>query len=105
MTEIIHAVSAAMNVPAELIRARTRRRDIVEARFICAYLMKQHTKMTLTEIGWSLNRDHTTIIHALKAVGDRMDTEPAFRETVRSLRIQTAPRVETLPAGGGRWAA
>ncbi|UWV77965.1 helix-turn-helix domain-containing protein [Mycoplasmopsis cynos] len=45
---------------------KTRRKEIVIARHICIILMDNLLSMSSTEIGKVLNKDHTTVLNALK---------------------------------------
>lgn len=50
-----------------------RRTDIVDARFAYCWLCKNFLKMTLKRIAETINRDHTSVIHALNEVQRRME--------------------------------
>lgn len=43
-----------------------RRRDVVEARTLFCVLAQKFTQASSVQIGWLLNRDHSTVLHALK---------------------------------------
>ena len=76
-----------LNIAEDLIRARTRKREIVQARQIAMYFSKQLTKHSLKAIGQHFGgRDHSTVIHAVRSVEDQIDTDPLFRETVERVR-------------------
>jgi chromosomal replication initiator protein len=50
------------------------------------YLAKNMTKNSLKAIGNNFGgRDHSTVIHACKAVEDLMDTDMVFKDTVSDL--------------------
>jgi endonuclease III-like uncharacterized protein len=46
----------------------TRKREYVEARAIYFYLTKQYTRMSLSAIGKTMNRDHSTVLYLIKQV-------------------------------------
>lgn len=52
---------------AQLVGA-CRHRDLVHARWIAAYRMWAETGQSTSLIGLALNRDHTTIVHAIQRV-------------------------------------
>jgi len=55
----------------QVIRNKTRVREIVRIRCIIAYLIKKNTTMTLLSIGNYFNgKDHSSIIHMLNTVED-----------------------------------
>jgi chromosomal replication initiator protein len=59
----------------------------VQARQIAMYFAKGLTKHSLKTIGPHFGgRDHSTVIHAVQAVEDQIDTDTQFRETVEAIR-------------------
>jgi chromosomal replication initiator protein len=72
-------VSNYFGVSIELLKAKTRKREIVVARQVAMYLAKEYTNMSLKSIGFHFgNRDHSTVIHAISTVNDMMDTDAKF---------------------------
>jgi len=85
--EIQRVVCEYLRIPEDLVRARTRKREVVQARQTAMYFAKQLTKHSLKTIGLHFGgRDHSTVIHAVQSVEDQIDTEPQFRETVEAIR-------------------
>jgi chromosomal replication initiator protein len=69
------------------LQAKTRKREIVQARQISMYLAKKFTKNSLKTIGEHFGgRDHTTVIHSCQTVNDLMDTDNLFRDQVKELQ-------------------
>ncbi len=69
------------------LQAKTRKREIVQARQISMFLAKQFTKNSLKTIGDHFGgRDHTTVIHSCQTVKDLMDTDTMIREQVKELQ-------------------
>lgn len=65
----------------DLLSAKTRRREVVQARQIAMFCCKQFTQQSLKTIGLRFGgRDHSTVIHACRCVEDRISVEPGFRE-------------------------
>jgi chromosomal replication initiation ATPase DnaA len=61
-------------------RVKYRKREYVEARQILLTLLCNRNGKTLNEIGLIVQKDHATVIHAQKAISDRLYTEKEFRE-------------------------
>ena len=55
-----------------------------QARTALSNVMREHG-MKYEEIKAYVNRDHSTIIHAIKAVNDMMDTDQHFYATMQEL--------------------
>jgi chromosomal replication initiator protein len=69
------------------LQAKTRKREIVQARQISMFLAKKFTKNSLKTIGEHFGgRDHTTVIHSCQTVNDLMDTDGVFRDQVKELQ-------------------
>ena len=66
--DILMDVSIRTNATIEELKNRTRRREVVDARFIYYRRVKEIFKdtLSLSQIGKPVNRDHATVIHGLK---------------------------------------
>lgn len=68
------------------VREKTRKQEIVEARQIAMYLSKQFTDSSLKTIGLHFGgRDHSTVIHAISTVEERMQTSAKHKRIVEEL--------------------
>jgi len=68
---IIDEVSRETEVPKPAILGRSRRRRLVRARWMAIARIRLETDLSLPEIGDLMGgRDHTTILHALRKVGE-----------------------------------
>ena len=85
--EIQRVTCEYLKIDEDLVRARTRKREIVQARQIAMFFAKRRTKHSLKTIGLHFGgRDHSTVIHAVQSVSDQIDTDPSFREMVEAIR-------------------
>ena len=68
---------------------RGRPKMIAEGRQVAMYLTRELTKISLVEVGKAFGgRDHGTVIHAIKVVTGRMETEEAFRNMIGELKAR-----------------
>lgn len=75
------------------VREKTRKQEIVEARQIAMYLSKKFTKSSLKTIGLHFGgRDHSTVIHAISTVEERLATSPKHKRILDELhqRLEVA---------------
>lgn len=80
-------VSDFFHVEQDDLKAKTRKKEIVIARQVAMYFSKSYTNHSLKSIGYHFGgRDHSTVIHALQAVNDMMDTDSKFRYSVDELK-------------------
>lgn len=74
-------------VPIEMIKSKTRKREIVQARQISMYLAKSLTKTSLKSIGVFFGgRDHSTVIYACQTVEDLIETDKKFKSYVTDIQ-------------------
>jgi len=72
-----------------VIRARTRKREAVQARQVAMYFCKQMTNHSLKTIGLRFGgRDHSTVIHAYQSVENQLDIDPRFKEMIEEIKHQ-----------------
>ena len=68
------------NLPVEAINSKTRKREIVQARQLSMFFSKKHTKNSLATIGIHCgNKDHATVLHAVKTINNLMETDKQFK--------------------------
>ncbi|HEV8537379.1 MAG TPA: chromosomal replication initiator protein DnaA, partial [Bacteroidota bacterium] len=85
--EIQRTVCDHLRIPADLIRAKTRKQEVVNARQIAMYLTKELTNSSLKTIGLHFGgRDHSTVIHAYQTIEDSMKNDVKQRNLVHLLR-------------------
>jgi len=85
--EIQRLVCDYFSIEEDLVRAKTRKREVVQARQIAMHFCKQLTQHSLKTIGLHFGgRDHSTVIHANQSVENQIDTEPKFRELIEEIR-------------------
>jgi len=83
---IITAVTDYYNVKVTDLQSKRRQRSIAQPRQLCMYLARKHTRYSLEEIGGYFGgRDHTTVMHAVRTINDRRETDADFNTVVRSL--------------------
>jgi chromosomal replication initiator protein len=87
MEYIQKLVCEYFEVPVEMVKSKTRKREIVQARQISMYLAKSHTKTSLKSIGAFFGgRDHSTVIYACQTVEDLIDTDKKFKAYVYDIQ-------------------
>jgi chromosomal replication initiator protein len=74
------------DLPIELLKSKTRKREVVQARQIAMFFSKKMTKASLASIGAQCGgKDHATVLHACKTVNNLLDTDKRFRGYVADL--------------------
>jgi len=79
------------DLPIELLKSKTRKREVVQARQIAMFFAKQMTKSSLASIGAHCGgKDHATVLHACKTVNNLIDTDKRFRGYISDLEKKIA---------------
>lgn len=83
------AVAEHYDVRLADMTSRRRPASIAFPRQIAMYLSRSLTKGSLMEIGEAFGgRDHGTVIHACKKVGEKIDDEPGLKESIARIESQ-----------------
>jgi chromosomal replication initiator protein len=86
---IIDAVTAFYGVRLADLQSKRRNRSIALPRQVCMYLARRHTRHSLEEIGGYFGgRDHTTVMHALKAVQSKMNDDDQLSDQIDALETR-----------------
>jgi chromosomal replication initiator protein len=87
--DILRIVSRHFAVSKADILSDRRHRSVVRPRQIGMYLAKQLTSRSLPEIGRRFgNRDHTTVLHAIRKIDKEMGDNPHLKEEIEELKRQ-----------------
>lgn len=84
-------VCSSYGITPFILKSAVRWRKVARPRQVAMYLVRELTGHSLPNIGRHFgNRDHTTVIHAIKAVEERMASDPSYRADVEALRAALA---------------
>jgi chromosomal replication initiator protein len=87
--DILRIVSRHFAVSKADILSDRRHRSVVRPRQIGMYLAKQLTSRSLPEIGRRFgNRDHTTVLHAIRKIDKEIGDNPHLKEEIEELKRQ-----------------
>jgi chromosomal replication initiator protein len=85
--DILKVVSRHFGVSKGDILSQRRHRSVVWPRQIGMYLAKQLTSRSLPEIGRRFgNRDHTTVLHAIRKIEGELEGNPRLRDELEELK-------------------
>ncbi len=85
--DIQRIVCNYFNIPDDLIRAKTRKQEVVNARQIAMYLAKELTNSSLKTIGLHFGgRDHSTVIHSCQTIEEQLKMDSRFRDVLSQIR-------------------
>jgi len=86
--DIVKIVAAQYGLSEEVIYEKTRRKEIVRARQVAMYLLREDFNISYPLIGQKLgNMDHTTVIHSHLKVKEDLLTDPSLLQEIERIRI------------------
>ena len=84
---IQNTVAAYFNLSMQEMLSQRRSRSLARPRQIAMYLAKQFTTNSLPDIGRKFsNRDHTTVIHAVKKINELIDKDNEVKKNVSEIK-------------------
>ncbi len=76
---ICELVSSQYGVSVDDLSSRSRKRSISVPRQVAMYLSRKYTEDSLVDIGRIFNRNHATVLHSIKVVGQRLRCDGAMQ--------------------------
>jgi len=85
--DLVQRVCAeAYNLSVADLKGKKRTQAITLPRQIAMYLIREMTEYSTTEVGIEFGgRDHTTVMHAVQKIDDKIRTEPSFEIKIQNL--------------------
>ncbi|MBR5598633.1 MAG: chromosomal replication initiator protein DnaA, partial [Alphaproteobacteria bacterium] len=84
--EIQKKVAEHFNISVKELQSSRRARTVARPRQVAMYLAKQLTSRSLPEIGRKFDRDHTTVMHAVRKVEELIIEDASLAENIEVLR-------------------
>ena len=82
---IVENTAEFYHLNPDAIFSKSRLRDIADARQMIMYLCHKHTDLSSPAIGAKLNRKHTTVLHGISTISERLQVEPNLPEVIASI--------------------
>jgi chromosomal replication initiator protein len=88
---ILQSVSAYYGVSLQAITGKSRSKQIVEARHVAMYLLREDAELALKQIGLLLgHRDHSTVIHGVQKITNCLIADPRLSAQLSEVRAQVS---------------
>lgn len=85
--DIIKTIAHFYNLDEALIYEKTRRKEIVRARQVAMYLLREDFNISFPLIGRKMGgRDHTTVIHSCDKVKQDVETDTELNQEIEQIR-------------------
>ena len=90
---IVAAVAAYYQMSPDEIAGKNRSKGIARARQVAAYLIREETSFSLSDVGKLMgNRGHTTVLRAHEKIAANLSNDSALRQEVGDIRGQLQAR-------------
>ena len=80
--QVLKVVASFYSVQIEDLIGRSRKKEMVEPRQVCMYLLRDVLRMSYPYIGEKLGRDHTTVIHSFEKVNHEINKNSPFNQKI-----------------------
>ena len=86
--DIVKMIASFYGITEEVIYEKTRRSEIVRARQVAMYILREDFNVSYPLIGQKLGgRDHTTVIHSHLKIKEDLKTDPSLLQEIEKIRI------------------
>ena len=86
--EIVTTIAEYYNIEEASIYEKTRRKEIVRARQVIMYILREDFNISYPLIGQKLkSKDHTTVIHSHLKIKKDLNTDPGLVQEIEKIRI------------------
>jgi len=92
---IINQVADYFNLPPENVICTKRKREYIKAKHIAMYALRKFTDFSLREIGYNFNnKDHSTVLHAIKSVNNQRDIYRDYRDDLNHIMYNIENKID-----------
>jgi len=85
LERIIEFACDHFGVAKKLMLGKGRSKEVALARQVGMFIAKNHTSFSLKSIGLEFNRDHSTVVHAVKSITEKIDNDSEFAAEINSI--------------------
>ena len=92
--DIQTAVARKFNVDLSQINSTERTQSLVTPRQVAMFISRKYTTNSLEEIGKAFEKKHATILHGVKTIQQRLETELELKEMVEQILAEFGLKLE-----------
>jgi chromosomal replication initiator protein len=86
--DVVKIIADYYGIEEDVVYEKTRRREIVKARQVAMYILREDFNVSYPLIGSKMGgRDHTTVIHSHLKIKDDLKTDPSLLQEIEKIRI------------------
>lgn len=86
--DVVTVIAQYYNIPKSDIYEKTRKKEIVKARQVAMYILREDFNVSYPHIGQKMGgRDHTTVIHSHLKIKEDLLTNPSLLQELEKIKI------------------
>ncbi len=86
--DVVKAIAEYYNLDEQIIYEKTRRKEIVKARQMIMFILREDFNASYPTIGQKLGgKDHTTVIHSYEKIKKDLQTDPELMRELDDIRV------------------
>jgi chromosomal replication initiator protein len=93
---IINEIGRHYGLSTDYFKIKSRKQDLIKARQIAMYFIRSYTKFSLEGIGKLFNKDHATVLNAIRNVTNYIETDKIYKNELINLKLMFDEKLETL---------
>jgi chromosomal replication initiator protein len=78
-------IATQFKIDSAELQSKSRKQIVAFPRQVAMYLARKYTETALADIGKAFNRDHSTVVHAIRAITDKRTRNTSVRRQVELL--------------------
>lgn len=87
LKEIIKKIASFYDLSESELFSHSRKKELVKPRQVAMYILREELRYSYTNIAEKIgHRDHTTVIHACKKIGEEINKNPVFSQEITLLK-------------------
>lgn len=87
---IVEATAEQFDLNSDVLFTKSRVKDVADARMSIMYLANKLLGLSTSSIGHKLGRKHSTVIHGIKTITDRLDNDPVLASSLEEIESTLA---------------
>jgi chromosomal replication initiator protein len=103
INNIVKIVCDHFQVPVELVYTKTRKHEVVQARHVSVYFIREIKKTSFLNLAKVFNNDHSTCINSVKTIKNWIETDKSFAVEIDNLRRKVKIVKAWIPKTSGRY--
>lgn len=76
---LLEEIAAEYRLTRDFLLGRSKRRDIVEARFVAMAAIRDQLRLSYPDVGAIFNKDHGSVMHGCRQVQNYLETDRKFK--------------------------